>query len=558
MFDKNLEYLSNPELRARLDKITLDESRKNISYCMTPSNDYLLMKNDVPIDDINNPREAIKQMLRTSIKNPMEKNDIIITFGIGLCYLLDEVFNRYPCKIFVYEPDIYLLHFVLNNVDISAHLESGRVFITDKIDDITDKLASSYLSNDRIEIVYLKNYAVVKNKELLQLTQKVYETCKSKLVDINTINKFSKKWLLNTLQNINIINNTQAFLLSNLEEKFTGQTALILAAGPSLNENIEKIKANRDKYVIFAVNKVLRVLEHNNIIPDFVVCLDANQINATLTGLEEFCSKTNCIMDLKSDSDILNYKFKKIFISFSNSDFIVKKLAAYNKFIKSYDFGGSATTLALVTAIKAGFSKIIFAGLDMAFKDDVIYSTGETIKKVSNNQMEIDSSKKNIVNVKSVTGGIVQTRDDYATAIHHFEVLLKEFKYTEVYNTTSFGAAIEGMKNIAFDDIQIYLPSSGVPFILGELKPFKFEIKDWAQEELHAINNIIAVLAKGVFSPALVSAIIKSSLMYQYMQTDILRVMQQKFNQELAESFIEKTKTSIKTIIDILQKNRLI
>ena len=73
MFDKNLEYLSNPELRARLDKITLDESRKNISYCMTPSNDYLLMKNDVPIDDINNPREAIKQMLRTSIKNPMEK-----------------------------------------------------------------------------------------------------------------------------------------------------------------------------------------------------------------------------------------------------------------------------------------------------------------------------------------------------------------------------------------------------------------------------------------------------------------------------------------------------
>ena len=156
-------------------------------------------------------------------------------------------------------------------------------------------------------------------------------------------------------------------------------------------------------------------------------------------------------------------------------------------------------------------------------------------------------------------GGIMNIGVDIDNVISNFnEVLLKEFKYTEVYNTTSFGAAIEGMKNIAFDDIQIYLPSSGVPFILGELKPFKFEIKDWAQEELHAINNIIAVLAKGVFSPALVSAIIKSSLMYQYMQTDILRVMQQKFNQELAESFIEKTKTSIKTIIDILQKNRLI
>ena len=112
MFKKNLELLNNQQLKARLEKITLDESSKNISYCMTPSNDYLLLKNDIPMDDINNPREAIKSMLKTSIKNSMGNNDIIVTFGIGLCYLLDEVFNTYPSKIFVYEPDLMLLHFL--------------------------------------------------------------------------------------------------------------------------------------------------------------------------------------------------------------------------------------------------------------------------------------------------------------------------------------------------------------------------------------------------------------------------------------------------------------
>ena len=130
-----------------------------------------------------------------------------------------------------------------------------------------NKLSATYINKDKVEVVYLKNYALVRSKELLELTQKVYETCKTKMIDVNTIARFSKKWLLNTLRNISTVNNSSISLLSDLENKFIGQTALIVAAGPSLNENIEKIKANRDKFVIFAVNKVLRTLEANGITP---------------------------------------------------------------------------------------------------------------------------------------------------------------------------------------------------------------------------------------------------------------------------------------------------
>ena len=183
MFNKNLEYINNAVLKSKLEGMKLEETRWDISYCMTPTNDYLLLKNDVPIDDINDPRGAIKTMLNNMIKQPMGKNDIIITFGIGLCYLLDEVFNTYPSRIFVYEPDTKLLHFVLNNVDISDHLSSGRVYITDDMDDLMNKLSSMYITKDKVEVVYLQNYAIVKNQELLELTQRVYETCKNKMVD---------------------------------------------------------------------------------------------------------------------------------------------------------------------------------------------------------------------------------------------------------------------------------------------------------------------------------------------------------------------------------------
>lgn len=557
MYSRNLEFLDNPGLKSRLESITLEESSKDMSYCMTPSNDYLLMKNDVPFDDINNPREAVKDMLKASIKNPMDKNDIIITFGIGLCYLLDEVYNTYPCKIFIYEPDTKVLHFVLNNVDISEHLASGRVYITDSLDELMRKLAEVYITKDKVEVVYLKNYAIVKSQELLALTQKVYETCRSKMVDINTITKFSKIWLMNTLRNINAVNSSNAYKLSDLKDKFSGQTALILAAGPSLNENLEKIKANRDKFVIFAVNKVLRVLEANGIVPDFTVCLDSCRIEPTLTGLEDFCAKTNCIMDIKSDSILFTKNFKRIFITFSQNDMVVKKLAEYNDII-AYESGGSATTLALVAAVQLGFSKIIFAGLDMAFKGDVIYSTGETMNKVSDSQIEVAKVKKNLVKVKSVTGELVNTREDYAAFIQHFEALIKDLGFEEIYNTTSFGAYIEGMKNVSFDGIPLLFSSMGTPFILGEVQRFKFKTEDWAKEELRLINNVISVLSKGVFSPALVSSIVKSPLMYQYMQADILHVLQAKMESESPEEFIQKTKLAIKDIVDSLQKNRLI
>ena len=557
MFNRNLEFIGNIALKSRLSRISLEESKRNMSYCMTPSNDYLLMKNDVPLDDINNPRQAIREMLNNNIKSSMGQNDIIITFGIGLCYLLDEVYNTYPSKIFVYEPDIKILHFVLNNVDISEHLASGRVFVTDNLDELMKKLAETYISKDKVEVVYLKNYAVTKSQELLELTQKVYDTCRTKMVDINTIKKFSKIWLLNTLKNISSINSSVAYKLSDLKDKFTGQTALILAAGPSLTENIEKIKVNRDKFVIFAVNKVLRVLEANEIVPDFLVCLDAQNVNATLTGLESFCAKTNCIMDLKSDSVLFTKNFKRIFVSFSKNDTVVKKIAEYNK-IFTYENGGTATAMAFVAAVKMGFSKIVFSGLDLAFKGDVIYSTGEVMNKISETQIKVSTTPKNLVKVKSVTGELVNTRDDYAAFIQHFETLIKDFGVKEVYNTTSFGAAIDGMKNVKFDELNLFFPATGTPFILGEVKPFKLETEEWTKDELMLINNIITLLSKGGFSPALVSAIVKSPMMYQYMQADILKVLQAKMEPENADEFLQKAKVAIKDVIENLQKNRLI
>ena len=558
MFKKNLEYINNNDLKTRLEELRIDETKANMSYCMTASNDYLLMKNEIPLDDIEDPRKAIQQMMTETIKKPMGTNDIIITFGIGLCYQLDEVFNKYPSRIFVYEPDTKLLHFVLNNVDISEHLQSGRVFIYDKLDDLIMKLSSIYITRDKIEVLYLKNYAIVKSQELLALTQKVYEACKSKTVDVNTITKYSRLWLDNTLKNLNYINTNTVYQLTDLYEKFTGQAALVAAAGPSLLENINFIKNNREKFVIFAVNKSLQTLLNNGITPDFVVCMDAKNINKTFSGLEEQLQNINCIMGINSDSEILGNKFKKVFVSFPENDGIIKKLSEYNPTLQTQEFGGSATTMAFVTAVKLGFSKVIMAGVDLAFKGETVYSTGENYEKISSDEMIIHSVKKTLTSVPSVQGVDVITSVDYAAFIHHFDVLIKSLNYASVYNTSSFGALIPGMKNVPIDKISLMGISNTTAITLGEVSPFKLETKSWTEKELLTINDIIALLSKGEFSPGLVSAVAKSPLLYQYMQAELLEVIQSGMDERLAEGFITTAKEGIKYLIDSLQKNNLI
>ena len=556
MFNKNLESIDNQALKRRLAKISPEESRIGISYCVTPTNDYVLLKDDLPADDLQNPREAIKLMLKSNIKQEMKSTDIIIAFGMGLGYLIDELYNSYSSKIYLYEPDLNLLHFVLSNVDMSEILASGRVFLTNDLDELISKLSSTYITKDRVEIVYLPNYAMVKNKELLILTQKVFDSCKSKMIDINTITRFSKEWLANTIDNITYINKNKVYLLSDLESKFIGQTALIAGAGPSLADNIENIKQNRNKFVIFSVNKSTSYLVQNGIIPDFVVCLDAANMDRTLSGSEELFNKINAIVDIRTDKNIMTKGFHKIFVNFSETDFFIKKLAKYNSFMKFYESGGTASTMAFVSAIKMGFSKIVLAGIDLAFKDNVIYSYGETMNRVSQDEIVVDNIPKNLVQVKSVKGEMVYTRDDYQAFITHFETLIKELNYKEVYNLTSFGALIEGVKNVKFSELNLNTNSHIQPVAFVE--PFTFNIQEFIQEEFCAINDIIRALSTGIFSTALVSKVIKSVLIYQYMQADILIVLQKNFDTELAQSFMENTKQAIKNVVEKLKDNKLI
>ena len=75
--------------------------------------------------------------------------------------------------------------------------------------------------------------------------------------------------------------------------------------------SIETIKNNRNKFIIFAVNRSAQVLYENGIKPDFVVFSDVVSIKKTINTILDELKETNIIADLRANSYIYK-KFNNI------------------------------------------------------------------------------------------------------------------------------------------------------------------------------------------------------------------------------------------------------
>ncbi|MEI8389049.1 MAG: 6-hydroxymethylpterin diphosphokinase MptE-like protein [bacterium] len=447
MFKKNLDTIriKNSKLADRLEKIDIN-SIIGIEVFESESKDLIISYKNTTLHSPIDPVRESKTTWNRTIKNNLKKNDIQIVFGLGLGYLFKRAYVNSESKIFIIEPFIEVLRFVLEHVDFSNELSDERVYITDNVGDIYDKLQKEYLSNDRVEFLFLNQYALV-NQELLQdLTSKTFEIVEGRGNDENTILKFSWLWTENFIRNF--VHFSEARPLGFFEGKFADKTALIIAAGSSLADDLEKIKENQDKFVTIAVGRAFNSLVNNGVIPDFTVFADAQNCLDQIKGLENFIEKTNLILLAKTDQDLYKLKSKTKIIYFSETDSITrlfKDVCPENAgFYKS---GSSVSILSYYIAKALGFGQIAFSGLDLAFIDNKIFADGQTIENVA------EEIKHKIIHVKDKEGNDLITRTDYAWFIRQFnEIFSEELNLATVINTSLKGAFINGMEYMAFSE----------------------------------------------------------------------------------------------------------
>lgn len=110
-----------------------------------------------------------------------------------------------------------------------------------------------------------------------------------------TRNYFSKRWIKNSLRFV-------AFTKKSAKLKKSKKNILICASGKSLESSINKIKENRNKFILISVSSALSVLLHNEIIPDLCISTDGGYYAKRHIPLS--LNKYNIPLALSSESNV--------------------------------------------------------------------------------------------------------------------------------------------------------------------------------------------------------------------------------------------------------------
>ncbi len=527
VLNANLNAIKRYDKYLAEEILTINNVKSTFELFQNENGDYNFLYNKIPLHNTQDAKQEAKKIV-DKIEEIENKNTVRIIYGLGLGYLADEFISRSTGKIIIYEPDIELLRVVFEILEFSENLNKNNVFITNNKEKLLRIINTISNKETKITVSFLSSYFNIYKNDIYKLANIIEQRRGEKQANTNTINKIAPLATLNTIQNIDKIANTA--LVNSLKDIYKNSTALIASAGPSLAENIEKIKKYRDNFILFAVGPSMKLLQENGIIPDFLCVVEALDTSTQLKDIN--LSTTNLIFEPYSNSYLWDLKTKNKFLFFSKNNFLNDFIANYLQInIEDNINIGTVSYCALSAAKIMGFDKIILCGQDLAFKDGKCYAKGsiyedlECIFNPDANKYEIRAvnyeeykkkllSKKyyeskyadiyakgyikklnsTIYSVMGQDGKMHPTQACYAIFIKYFEEFAKNNKSIKLINSSTGGAQINGFENMPLENIVFNntAPKTQIPYCINAYNAKKIHIlKEKMQKTYIELEKLI-------------------------------------------------------------------
>lgn len=387
----------------------------------------------------------------------IEEESSVIFYGVGLGYHIDAFLKKHPdVNFYIYEPIPEILYAYLSNKEIKA-LPTKRLknIITGSEKKDIVSFLSEFIdkSAGKTTIVNLPIHSQIfpeKYRAFLEAFKEVAESKKSGIVAEYT---FQKRWTINSMKNLKEVLSTPNILLEK-KGQFKGKPALLVGAGPSLNEEIENIRYIKENGLayIFSVGSAINTLLYHNIYPDATCTYDPKKTNKGVFHkiINMNIKEIPLIFGSSVGYETLeNYLGKKIHMITSQDT--VARFYLKTRENENIECVYDAPSIAIVTLQLLnllGFGPIILAGQNLAFKDRSRHSEGIEYSKAVT-----ESELKNGICVQDVYGNKVLTDDGYNRMREQIEFYIKEFNILNVINTTKGGAHIEGTSFIELIEV---------------------------------------------------------------------------------------------------------
>lgn len=348
-------------------------SGSEIELVPTISGDLSVKYRGIWLHSSRNPREESRRILRGALPPTVEgSKQPFILCGFGLGYLAEEIRYKFPTNpLIIIEPNISILLSALAQRDVSQLLGSpGLIFILDRTLDALHDILSLFSTPPLLVIPRPYREIEPELSEILARTVSLWET--KQKVNTATVHKFGKRWVRNIIENRFSILELPG--IKDLANALSGTPALVLAAGPSLDEVLPYLSAIHERCLIIAVDTALRAALRMGVEPDFVVVVDPQYWNARHL---DFCSTaTSCLVtEVAVYPSVFHHPFRQTLLCSS-----LYPLGLY--FERAVDIkgrlgaGGSVATTALDFALHLGTGPIWIGGLDLAYPDYKTHFTG--------------------------------------------------------------------------------------------------------------------------------------------------------------------------------------
>ncbi|MCR5701967.1 MAG: DUF115 domain-containing protein [Lachnospiraceae bacterium] len=363
--------------------------------------------------------------------NP-SKSDYII-FGLGLGYHCEELVAKdSELNIKIIENDIGIIELAMtytnmnwyfNNKDVEIIYDPDFKELGKAIEDIADKLIAFHRPSVRR----------IKNSQIVDIIKQLWVREDSA--------KMQRDWMeSNFLYNIKSCNHN----IDSIKDDIHGKNVIIVAAGPSLDKNIDLLKPKHEDVVILALSAVCRKLVDKSIDMDYIVVSDAKPVmNKQFEGIE---SLDVPMLALSTTSKKVTKMYSGNKYLMCQSGFPLAEKYARDNDLELFETGGSVVTFAIDLSVRFGAKKIVFVGLDLAYTDNKNHATGAGVEKVAVMGEEIL--------VEDVNGNMVATNRPFDMFRKWIEKRIRQDDVTmPIIDASEGGAKIKGAELHTLEEV---------------------------------------------------------------------------------------------------------
>lgn len=484
MFLRNMRALwrHDPVIALRVDAVPdearrpLEPTRSGTWTAKAPRADggafYLHSRYD-PAAEANRFVEAIH----------LDEKFCFVVAGLGLGYHIRALFELVhgEALIICIEPSIALIATALSCVDLSDVIASGRfIILTDD-----DKTRIHDCLRPRSTLMMLGTRFVT-HPPSVRASKQEHGKINDAISEFVTYTRMSLLTLMSNSRITckNIANNLVTYVstppIDLLRDRFHGNPAVVVSAGPSLSRNLDGLRHLRGKAVICAVQTAIKPLINHGIVPDFVTSLDYHEMSRKFFEHVDGLEGVHLVAEPKATWHVVeNYPGPVSLLDNAWARLVIGGKLGARDGLKA---GATVAHLAFYLAVYMGCDPIIFVGQDLGFTGHVYYVPGVEIHQAwraeLNRFMSIEQKEwERIVRARPILrrlpacgGGEIYSDELLVTYLEQFEKDIAEAP-ARVINATEGGARIRGTQEMS-------LAEAAATFASATIDPARFAYRD--------------------------------------------------------------------------------